>query len=68
MDTGPLRKCSFEETVEILLEAAVYNEVDTLKGITESIMTGKLAPFGTGTCEIILDPQVLQENAEVNIE
>lgn len=25
VDSGPLRKCSFEETVEILLEAAVYS-------------------------------------------
>lgn len=40
LDTGPLRKCSFEQTVEILQEAAVFNEVDQLKGITESIMLG----------------------------
>lgn len=40
LDSGPLRKCSFEETVEILLEAAVYNEVDNLKGITENIILG----------------------------
>jgi DNA-directed RNA polymerase II subunit RPB1 len=26
LDTGPLRKCSFEETVEILLEAALHND------------------------------------------
>lgn len=40
LDSGPLRKCSFEETVEILLEAAVYNESDSLKGITENIILG----------------------------
>ena len=40
LDTGPLRKCSFEETVEILLQAAVYNEIDPLKGITENIIMG----------------------------
>jgi DNA-directed RNA polymerase II subunit RPB1 len=28
VDTGPLRKCSFEETVEILYEAAVFAETD----------------------------------------
>lgn len=28
VDSGPLRKCSFEETVEILLEAAVFSEID----------------------------------------
>jgi DNA-directed RNA polymerase II subunit RPB1 len=39
-ESGPLRKCSFEETVEILLEAAVYAETDNLKGITENIIMG----------------------------
>jgi len=28
LDTGPLRKCSFEETVEILLESSLHNEHD----------------------------------------
>jgi DNA-directed RNA polymerase II subunit RPB1 len=40
VDTGPLRKCSFEETVEILYEAAVFAETDTLSGITENIIMG----------------------------
>jgi len=39
-EIGPLRKCSFEETVEILLEAAAFNETDTLKGISEAIIFG----------------------------
>jgi DNA-directed RNA polymerase II subunit RPB1 len=55
LDCGPLRKCSFEETVEILLEAAVYNENDMLKGITENIILGQLAPFGTGSFDLVLD-------------
>ncbi len=40
VDSGPLRKCSFEETVEILLEASVFSEIDPLKGITENIIMG----------------------------
>ncbi|KAF2312460.1 hypothetical protein GH714_034752 [Hevea brasiliensis] len=31
-DTGPLMRCSFEETVDILLDAAVYAETDYLRG------------------------------------
>jgi DNA-directed RNA polymerase II subunit RPB1 len=50
-----LRKCSFEETVEILLEAAVYAEFDSLKGITENIIMGQLAPFGTGCFDLVID-------------
>ena len=63
MDTGPLRKCSFEETVEILLEAAVFNEVDHLRGITENIVIGHTAPLGTGSFDIVLDTEVLQQHA-----
>jgi DNA-directed RNA polymerase II subunit RPB1 len=40
IDSGALRKCSFEETVEILLEAAGYAEKDSLAGITENIVMG----------------------------
>ena len=68
LDTGPLRKCSFEETVEILLAAAVYGETDMLKGITENIILGQLAPFGTGSFDIVLDPQVMAEFAQTSIE
>jgi DNA-directed RNA polymerase II subunit RPB1 len=40
IDSGVLRKCSFEETVEILLEGAVHAENDHLSGITENIIMG----------------------------
>jgi DNA-directed RNA polymerase II subunit RPB1 len=63
VETGPFRKCSFEETVEILLEAAVYAEVDHLRGITENIIMGQLAPYGTGAFDLVIDPSVLQEYA-----
>ena len=55
VDTGPLRKCSFEETVEILYEAAVFAETDTLSGITENIIMGQLAPYGTGCFDLVID-------------
>lgn len=38
--SGPLRKCSFEETVEILLEAAMFSEKDLLSGISENVIMG----------------------------
>lgn len=40
IDSGALRKCSFEETVEIIFEAALYSENDCLTGITENIIMG----------------------------
>ena len=45
---GPIRKASFEETVEILLDAGIFSEKDELKGISENILLGKLTHVGTG--------------------
>lgn len=51
-DNGPLMKCSFEETVDVLTESAVFGDFDGIKGVTESITVGKLANMGTGTFDI----------------
>lgn len=59
LDSGPLRKCSFEETTEILLEAAFFGERDTLTGITENIIFGQLAQYGTGSIDLIVDQKAL---------
>ncbi|KAI0007643.1 beta and beta-prime subunits of DNA dependent RNA-polymerase [Xylariaceae sp. FL0662B] len=58
-DTGALMRCSFEETVEILLEAAATGELDDCRGISENIMLGQLAPMGTGHFNVYLDPKML---------
>jgi DNA-directed RNA polymerase II subunit RPB1 len=52
---GPIRKASFEETVEILLEAGIFSEKDELKGISENILLGKLTNVGTGFFELLID-------------
>lgn len=59
-DTGALMRCSFEETVEILLEAAAVGELDDCRGISENVMLGQLAPMGTGEMELMLDPKMLE--------
>ncbi|KAI1392715.1 DNA-directed RNA polymerase II subunit RPB1 [Hypoxylon trugodes] len=58
-DTGALMRCSFEETVEILLEAAAHGEVDDCRGISENVMLGQLAPMGTGHLDVFLDQKML---------
>ena len=37
MDVGPLTKSSFEETLEVLTDAAIYNEIDNLKSISDAV-------------------------------
>lgn len=59
-DTGALMRCSFEETVEILLEAAATGELDDCRGISENVMLGQMAPMGTGHFECLLDPKMLE--------
>jgi DNA-directed RNA polymerase II subunit RPB1 len=58
-DTGALMRCSFEETVEILLEAAATGELDDCRGISENVMLGQMAPMGTGNFDVFLDPKML---------
>jgi len=67
LDSGPLRKCSFEETVDILLEAAVHGEVDRLTGVTENVVMGQLAPIGTGCFDIVADAKAINDHAKTNM-
>lgn len=70
-DTGALMRCSFEETVEILLEAAAHGELDDCRGVSENVMLGQLAPLGTGEMEVFLDQNmldtVISDNARLGI-
>jgi len=52
-DNGPLARCSFEETVDVLYDAAAYGECDPVRGVTESVMLGQRAFVGTGVCEAV---------------
>jgi DNA-directed RNA polymerase II subunit RPB1 len=65
-DTGALMRCSFEETVEILLEAAGFGELDDCRGVSENIMLGQLAPMGTGEFDVVMDSSMLLTMVEDN--
>ncbi|MGE3770153.1 MAG: DNA-directed RNA polymerase subunit beta' [Bdellovibrionales bacterium] len=40
---------SFQETTRVLTEAAVQGKVDTLNGLKENVIVGRLIPAGTGS-------------------
>ncbi|MEB3702731.1 DNA-directed RNA polymerase subunit beta' [Candidatus Bealeia paramacronuclearis] len=44
-----LSAASFQETTRVLTEAAVSGKVDTLNGLKENIIVGRLIPVGTGS-------------------
>ncbi|MGA7975401.1 MAG: DNA-directed RNA polymerase subunit beta' [Pseudolabrys sp.] len=39
---------SFQETTRVLTEAAVHGKIDTLDGLKENVIVGRLIPAGTG--------------------
>lgn len=54
-DVGPLAKCSFEETTDMLINASIFSELDNINGVSANIMLGQLPPCGTGDHEILID-------------
>jgi DNA-directed RNA polymerase subunit beta' len=43
-----LAAASFQETTRVLIEASLSGKTDTLRGLKENVIIGKLIPAGTG--------------------
>ena len=67
VETGPLMRCSFEETVDILMEAAAFSEKDNMTGPSENIMLGQFCPIGTGEFKLHLNKEMLQDAVELEL-
>ena len=67
VETGPLMRCSFEETVDILLEAAAFSERDGMNGLSENIMLGQFCPLGTGEFGLHLNEDMLKEAVDLDL-
>ncbi|MBF0612956.1 MAG: DNA-directed RNA polymerase subunit beta', partial [Magnetococcales bacterium] len=52
---------SFQETTRVLTEAAISAKVDTLNGLKENVIVGRLIPAGTGRIALGID---LEEKAK----
>jgi len=53
--------------MELLTDAAIYNQTDHLRNVSSSIMLGKPFKGGTGLCSLQMDNEAL-ENSEFNTE
>ncbi|GIQ84502.1 hypothetical protein KIPB_006002, partial [Kipferlia bialata] len=62
--SGPIKKASFEKTVDEFFLAGAFAEHDVLEGVSERIVFGKVVRNGTGLFDIRLDRSVLEENAQ----
>ena len=43
---------SFQETTRVLTDASIKGKVDTLKGLKENVIVGRLIPAGTGATKL----------------
>ncbi len=64
---------SFQETTRVLTEAAVNGKMDTLEGLKENVIVGRLIPAGTGAAMSLLrrvattrDEMILAQKAETS--
>ncbi|XP_033231240.1 DNA-directed RNA polymerase II subunit RPB1 [Belonocnema kinseyi] len=64
-DTGALMRCSFEETVDVLLDAASHAENDPMRGVSENIIMGQLPRIGTGCFDLLLDAEKCKQGMEI---
>ena len=56
-DRGPLAKCSFEETPDIISKAAIFGEYDKMTGVSSNIMLGQEVVAGTGFSDVLFDEE-----------
>lgn len=50
-----LRKASFEETTDVLFGAAVFSELEMLRGVSERIIFGENVNIGTHSFKVMVD-------------
>ena len=51
--TSPLMRCSFEETTDVLYQAALNADCENARCVSTSIMLGQTAHFGTGSVKVM---------------
>lgn len=67
LDTDPLSRASFEKTVEQLIMASAFNEVDHMRSVSSRIMAGRCIKGGTGMCDVIMNSEMI-ENSEMTLQ
>ena len=53
---------SFQETTRVLTDAAIKGKIDTLQGLKENVIVGRLVPAGTGTIKNSWNKKALQDD------
>ena len=53
---------SFQETTRVLTDASIKGKTDTLEGLKENVIVGRLVPAGTGLTKIAWDKQAREQD------
>jgi len=61
LDGDPISKASFEKTMDHFVNAALFNETDSLTSVSSRIALGKVIRGGTGSFDIVLDIKKVKE-------
>ena len=64
---------SFQETTRVLTDAAIRGKIDTLAGLKENVIVGRLVPAGTGSIKnkwnkkaLVDDQKFLSEQEKID--
>jgi DNA-directed RNA polymerase II subunit RPB1 len=59
--SSALSKSSFEESVDMLINASIFSEYDNTAGISPQVMLGKVPNCGSGNFDVVLDEEHMME-------
>jgi DNA-directed RNA polymerase II subunit RPB1 len=59
IDSDPIARASFEKTMDHFINAAIFNEKDTMRSVSSRIAGGRVIQGGTGSFDIMLDTNKL---------
>ena len=59
--SSALSKSSFEESVDMLINASIFSEYDNTSGVSPQVMLGKVPNCGSGNFDLVIDEEHLME-------
>ena len=62
IDMDPIARASFEKTMDHFVNAAIFNEKDTMKSVSSRVAIGRVIPGGTGAFDLLLDTRKLESS------
>lgn len=62
IDIDPIARASFEKTMDHFINAALFNEKDSMRSVSSRIAIGRVIPGGTGAFDLLLDTKKLESS------